>query len=94
MPRVRGWSGGARQEFSIGLNQATPGYQPGRLAPGIGLFSITPGSRSGLYGHDRNRVYLQDIALAEGDLHTHSVHSDGTYTLEENAAMMESLAIL
>ena len=40
--RVRGWSGGARQEFSIGLNQATPGYQPGRLAPGIGLFSITP----------------------------------------------------
>src|SRR5690242_9098199 len=32
--RLRGWSGGARTEFWIGLEKATPGYIPGELAPG------------------------------------------------------------
>lgn len=41
----RGWSGSARQEFAIGLDEATPGYQPGPLPAGqyqiiLGLYRI------------------------------------------------------
>ncbi|GIV77040.1 MAG: phosphoesterase [Litorilinea sp.] len=41
----RGWSGSARQEFTIGLEEATPGYLPGPLPPGeyqiiLGLYRI------------------------------------------------------
>ncbi|MCV4231528.1 CehA/McbA family metallohydrolase [Virgibacillus sp. LDC1] len=90
---VRGWSGGARQEFNIGPNQATPGYLPGHLAPGE--WAIL---------HNAYKVPVEGCMVSiiieftyksprwlKGDLHTHSVHSDGTYTLEENAAIMESL---
>jgi len=31
----RGWSGGARRSFVIGEAQATPGYLPGELEPGV-----------------------------------------------------------
>lgn len=31
----RGWSGGARRRFVIGAEQATPGYVPGELEPGL-----------------------------------------------------------
>lgn len=41
----RGWSGGARQDFVIGAETATPGYLPGELEPGtwwviLGLYRI------------------------------------------------------
>lgn len=43
----RGWSGGARSRFTITANDATPGYLPGQLEPGIwsvvlGLHRIPP----------------------------------------------------
>ncbi|MEZ4735202.1 MAG: CehA/McbA family metallohydrolase [Caldilineaceae bacterium] len=43
----RGWSGSARQEFMIGPDDATPGYQPGPLPAGryqiiLGLYRIWP----------------------------------------------------
>jgi hypothetical protein len=31
----RGWSGGARSRFVIGTDEATPGYRPGELEPGV-----------------------------------------------------------
>jgi hypothetical protein len=44
----RGWSGGARSEFTITPTTATPGYLPGPLPPGdyhiiLGLYRIPPG---------------------------------------------------
>ena len=41
----RGWSGGARPEFVITADQATPGYLPGELEPGewqvvLGLYRL------------------------------------------------------
>jgi len=43
----RGWSGSNRSEFTIGLADATPGYLPGPIYPGIwhiilGLYHILP----------------------------------------------------
>ncbi|HEY0738651.1 MAG TPA: CehA/McbA family metallohydrolase [Herpetosiphonaceae bacterium] len=44
----RGWSGGARSEFTITTTEATPGYLPGPLPAGtyqvlLGLYQIPPG---------------------------------------------------
>ncbi|MEE8441409.1 MAG: hypothetical protein V3S41_06790, partial [Spirochaetia bacterium] len=44
-PVFRGWSGGARSEFFVGLADATPGYLSGSLPPGtwtiiLGLYRI------------------------------------------------------
>jgi len=43
----RGWSGTARQEFTIAADEATPGYLPGFIQPGIwrvvlGLYQLAP----------------------------------------------------
>ena len=43
----RGWSGSGRSEFTIGLADATPGYLPGPIYPGVwhiilGLYHILP----------------------------------------------------
>lgn len=44
---LRGWSGGARDWFFIGLDAATPGYEPGPIQPGtwhviLGLYRVPP----------------------------------------------------
>lgn len=93
MERVRGWSGGARTEFRLGLEKATPGYIPGPLTPGT--WAVL---------HNAYRVPTDGCLVSvtvqfrhaaprwlKGDLHMHSIHSDGTYTLEENAKIMEEL---
>ena len=43
--RFRGWSGGARDRFVIGAAEATPGYLPGEIEPGVwrvitGLYQV------------------------------------------------------
>lgn len=44
---LRGWSGGARDWFFIGVDAATPGYEPGPIEPGawnviLGLYRVPP----------------------------------------------------
>lgn len=91
--RLRGWSGGARSGFTIGREKATPGYLPGELASG-GWAVV----------HNAYKVPEQGCTITvtitltfeaplwlKGDLHAHTVHSDGSYTLEESAAIMEQL---
>ncbi|MEU9334039.1 CehA/McbA family metallohydrolase [Streptomyces sp. NPDC048290] len=44
----RGWSGGARSEFFLRADEATPGYVPGPLRPGtwqlaLGPYTVAPG---------------------------------------------------
>lgn len=91
--RVRGWSGGARQEFNIAQSQATPGYLPGALAPGewAVLHNAYKVPEEGCTVTIDIEFMHKTPRWLKGDLHTHSVHSDGAYTLEENAAIMESL---
>ena len=43
----RGWSGTARQEFTVSADEATPGYLPGPIQPGtwhvaLGLYQLVP----------------------------------------------------
>lgn len=58
----RGWSGGARTEFSVRADEATPGYLPGPLHPGtwhiaLGPYTVAP----------RGLSYEVTVTLAEGE---------------------------
>ncbi|HXP54403.1 MAG TPA: CehA/McbA family metallohydrolase [Streptosporangiaceae bacterium] len=121
----RGWSGGAREQFVIGADGATPGYLPGELEPGrwrvaLGLYQMpaeglaweltTEASPPGGGPLSELRPGLVPDGAAEpppaaesparrslpssdgrqwwaGDLHTHTVHSDGALTVAELARL-------
>ncbi|GAX90060.1 CehA/McbA family metallohydrolase [Effusibacillus lacus] len=93
--RVRGWSGGARTEFTIGMEKATPGYLSGHLVPGqwavlLGAYKIPKGGCEvtlTLEFKGKQRSWLK------GDLHVHSEHSDGTYSLWEKARRIEAIGL-
>ncbi len=112
----RGWSGGARREFVITADAATPGYLAGELEPGtwqviIGLHRVpgggagytvtarasstpgelTPGPPAQMLPPLSDRPGARVLPASEGrrwlagDLHTHTVHSDGGMTVPELA---------
>ncbi|SFL08636.1 hypothetical protein SAMN03159341_103137 [Paenibacillus sp. 1_12] len=91
--RIRGWSGGARKFFNIGLEKATPGYLPGPLDAGgwAVVHNAYKIPQEGCKVTITIIFFLMTPRWLKGDLHMHSLHSDGTYTLEENAAIMEEL---
>lgn len=82
----RGWSGSERLYFTISENHATPGYIEGKVNSGIwnlvlGAYKI----------QDEGCEVIINITFTEkskvllkGDLHMHSEHSDGRYTVDEN----------
>jgi len=92
--RVRGWSGGARDSFRLGTEKATPGYLAGPLAPGDG-WAVLLGAYRVPEDGCRVRVTIECRLMKprwlKGDLHVHSVHSDGKYTLEETVRIMEHM---
>ncbi|WP_274653630.1 CehA/McbA family metallohydrolase [Paenibacillus humicola] len=81
--RIVGWSGGARDRVFVSAEKATPGYLPRPVAPGtwavlLGAYRVP----------EAGCLAKLEVTLAppvprwlKGDLHTHSVHSDGTYTI-------------
>jgi hypothetical protein len=84
--RIVGWSGGARQSFFVGLEKATPGYLAGAIPEGnwailLGAYRVVEEGCSvtleikHIYPHPR---------WLKGDLHLHSVHSDGSYSIAES----------
>jgi hypothetical protein len=102
----RGWSGGARDSFTISRSGATPGYLPGPVNQGtwhivLGPYTVAP---QGLawelevaFGQGpAGPAFLPDPAPAaavgrgrgwyRGDLHTHTLHSDGRRSPAELAA--------
>jgi hypothetical protein len=114
----RGWSGGARESFVISAHDATPGYLPGELEPGlwqviIGIYRVPlAGIEYELTVHlarsdgelhvdpqpgpppvPRERPARRELPAAggrrwlAGDLHTHTVHSDGALTVPELACL-------
>jgi hypothetical protein len=112
----RGWSGGARREFVITPDAATPGYLAGAIEPGtwhvaIGLhrlppagaeYTVTaevsstpgelaPGPPPEMMPPLSRRPPARTLPAHEGrrwlagDLHSHTVHSDGGMTVPELA---------
>src|SRR5690554_6819801 len=91
--RVHGWSGGARQSFHIGIESATPGYLPGPLLPGqwavlLGAYRVP---KKGCLVKVHIRCEPKRYRWLKGDLHSHTIHSDGSYTLTEAVHIMEEL---
>lgn len=99
----RGWSGGARREFTLGNTSATPGYlagpiQPGRWQVQLGPYQITPAGTpyevtvTLHFGKPGPAFVPQPAPTAvagtgqgwyRGDLHVHTVYSDGAQTQAE-----------
>lgn len=112
----RGWSGGARDRFVIGADDATPGYLPGEIEPGLWQVIVAPyrvppdgldweltagtvsraGPRAGQAPDPppaTERPPRRTLPASRGrrwwagDLHTHTVHSDGALTVAELARL-------
>jgi hypothetical protein len=82
-----GASGADKTEIAISETQATPGYRPCRIVPGewqilVGAYHVAPEGITVEYevklGHKTRRLF-------RGDLHAHTLASDGVHTLEELA---------
>lgn len=113
----RGWSGGARDRFTLGPDWATPGYLPGELEAGtwhvwLGLHRIPPDGvpyevtvTTSTTAPPRpeetppprpERPPRRELPAPDGmrwlagDLHSHTVHSDGTLTVHELACLAAS----
>ena len=116
----RGWSGGARDSFTIMAGAATPGYLPGEPEPGtwqviIGIYrlplegveyrlTVEVGTSPGAFAlppaeppaPPLPRPPRRELPAAPGrrwlagDLHSHTVHSDGALTVAELARLAAS----
>jgi len=91
--RFRGWSGGSRNVFTMGTEDATPGYLPGPLPAGKWTLLLgIPNIREGVVSEYEARIYIETrVGVTEfsdkpirteagwyrGDLHMHSGNSDG-----------------
>ncbi|WP_336773235.1 CehA/McbA family metallohydrolase [Paenibacillus sp. MMO-58] len=83
--RIVGWSGGAREAFFVGTDKATPGYLAEPIAQGewavlLGAYKIPEGGAEVIVEVELTRPHGRWM---KGDLHMHSVHSDGSYTIEQ-----------
>ncbi|MFG2638717.1 CehA/McbA family metallohydrolase [Streptomyces sp. NPDC048362] len=102
----RGWSGGARSDFTVSAADATPGYLPGAIDPGTWSVALGPVVFNPAGMHWQVTVTLEygaplaSVPFAvlpaslpgrgqswyRGDMHTHTVYSDGGRTLEQLVA--------
>lgn len=91
----RGTSGSERAGFLITENEATPGYIRGPV--NAGKWTVVLGaSKVQTDGCQLNlcfRFSFKQGVLLKGDLHVHSIHSDGRYTVDEllSAARLHGL---
>jgi hypothetical protein len=82
-----GASGSDKTEIQIGETQATPGYRPCPLVPGewqilVGAYKVAPAGVTVTY---ELAFTFKRLRLFKGDLHTHTLASDGVLTAEELA---------
>ncbi len=80
-----GASGSERREITIHEDYATPGYVGTRIKPGrwyivLGAYHI---QADGCPVEITVTQRIKSDVLLRGDCHTHSVHSDGWYTVDE-----------
>lgn len=82
-----GASGADKTEIQISETRATPGYRPCPLVPGewqilIGAYKVAP---EGVTVHYELTFTPKHLRLLKGDLHTHTLRSDGVLSMEELA---------
>ena len=80
-----GASGSDKTEITLSETQATPGYRPCVLVPGewqilVGAYKIEP---EGLHVEYELTLSYKSTRLLKGDLHAHTLASDGVLTMEE-----------
>ena len=80
-----GASGSDKTEFSLSATSATPGYTPCALVAGewqiiVGAYKVAPEGVTVTYAISFTKKHLR---LLKGDLHTHTVASDGVLTASE-----------
>lgn len=85
--RQVGASGSDKTEIYVCETEATPGYTPCRIAAGewqilVGAYKVAPAGVSVSYEVEFTEKRMR---LLKGDLHTHTLASDGVHTLEELA---------
>ena len=82
-----GASGADKSEIFLSETRATPGYRPCPLVPGewgilVGAYKVAPAGVTVLYELSFTPKHRR---LLKGDLHTHTIASDGVLTAEELA---------
>lgn len=80
-----GASGSDKPQIFVSETQSTPGYKPRPLTPGewgiiVGAYKIAPGGMTVTY---ELTFTPKRLRLLKGDLHTHTLASDGVLTAEE-----------
>ena len=81
---LRGWSGSERLSIFISEHAATPGYKRGPLKAGfwalaLGIYKV----KSSVEVEITIRTYPKVRLWLAGDLHMHTINSDGIYTTEQ-----------
>lgn len=84
---VRGWSGSERKEVFVRAESATPGYRTGPLREGrwavlLGLYELPS---EGCRAKVEVEVELRHRQWLAGDLHVHTHHSDGRFSVPDVA---------
>ncbi len=85
--RQAGASGSDKSRVFISECEATPGYRAQAISPGrwqiiVGAYKVAPG---GVTVHYNIALKEKSLRLLRGDIHVHSIASDGVHTLEELA---------
>ncbi len=85
--RQVGASGSDKTEIYVRETDAAPGYTPCPIGPGVwqilvGAYKVAP---EGVSVHYEVVLEEKHLRLLKGDLHTHTLGSDGVHTLEELA---------
>ena len=85
--RQVGASGSDKSEVYIDEIRATPGYLPQKLVEGewkiiVGAYKV---EEQGVYVRYELRMVHKQVRLLKGDLHVHTLASDGVHTVEELA---------
>jgi hypothetical protein len=99
--RMRGWSGGNKQSFTISEAEATPSYLAGPLPTGVwklvlGVPNLRAGAEASYTAHiafERGTSFAGFSAAPvktgpdwyRGDLHMHTAHSDGSCLSQRGA---------
>jgi len=86
-----GASGSDKTEVRVSETEATPGYRPVPLVPGewgilVGAYKVAPAGVDVVYELTFTPKHLR---LFKGDLHTHTIGSDGVMTAEELARLAQ-----
>lgn len=84
-----GVSGSDKTEVRIGETESTPGYRPVPLVPGewgilVGAYKVAPAGVEVVY---ELTFTPKRLRLFKGDLHTHTIGSDGVLTVDELARL-------